>query len=71
LIPPIRSQETPVSVEIGGNTLREKAEAVLELGESGQLSVAELSSLMQAVSTMARIIDVDDLERRITALEER
>ena len=71
LIPPIKSQDLPVEIQIPTGTLVERAEAVLALGASGDLSISDLSTLMQMVSTMARIIDVDDLERRITALEEQ
>ena len=70
LIPPMRNRDIPMEIQVSGETLTERAESVLNLGESGQLSVTELSSLMQMVSTMARIIDVDDLERRVAALEQ-
>ncbi len=69
LIPPMKYRDVPMVIQINGETLSERAASVLELGESGQLSIAEIASLMQMISTMARIIDVDDLERRITALE--
>lgn len=59
-----------MEIHVSGETLTERAESVLNLGESGQLSIAELSSLMTMVSTMARIIDVDDLERRVATLEQ-
>jgi len=69
LIPPIKSQDLPIQVSIAGETLTEKAESVLQLAESGDLAISEISSLLQSLSTLARIIDVDELERRITALE--
>lgn len=71
IFPAIKSRDETIAVELTGETLKEKAESVLALGMTGDVSISELNSLMQTVSTMARIIDVDDLERRITVLEEK
>ena len=71
LIPPIKSVELPVHVEIEGETLADQARSVVGLAAQGEHSVREISSLMQAIAAMAKIIDVDELERRLTALEKR
>ena len=71
LIPPIKSVELPVQANVSGDTLADQARSVIALADQGKHSIQEISGLMQAVSSMARIIDVDELERRITALESR
>jgi hypothetical protein len=71
LIPPIKSTELPVQAPIQGDTLADQARAVLGLAGTGEHSLRDVTGLMQAVATMARVIDVDELERRITALEHR
>jgi len=71
LIPPIRSAEMPVQAEIAGETLADQARSVVNLAGSGEHTLREVTGLMQAVATMARVIDVDELERRIAALEDQ
>ncbi len=71
LIPPIKSVEMPVQANITGDTLADQARSVIALADQGQHSIQEIIGLMHAVSSMARIIDVDELERRISALESR
>jgi Family of unknown function (DUF5681) len=70
LIPPVKARNEPVSLPLGG-TLAEKGNAVLDAAARGELSPDELSMLMQAISAQAHIVKVDELERRVTELEER
>ena len=71
LIPSIKSVEMPVQAEISGDNLSDQARSVIALAGQGQHSIQEITGLMQAISSLARIIDVDELERRITTLEAR
>ena len=71
LIPPIKSVEMPVQAEISGDNLSDQARSVIALADQGLHSIQEITGLMQAISSLARIIDVDELERRITTLEAR
>jgi len=71
LIPPIKSVEMPVQAEISGDNLSDQARSVIALADQGEHSIQEITGLMQAISSLARIIDVDELERRITTLEAR
>ena len=70
LIPPVKARYETVSLPLGG-TLADKGNAVLDAAARGELSPDELSMLMQAISAQAHIVKVDDLERRVTELEER
>jgi polyhydroxyalkanoate synthesis regulator phasin len=38
---------------------------------NGEITPSEASSLMNAISSQARIIEVDELERRVSELENR
>ena len=71
LIPPIKSVEIPVQAEIRGDNLSDQARSVIALADQGEHSIQEITGFMQAISSLARIIDVDELERRITTLEAR
>jgi len=71
LIPPLKAVEMPVQAQIQGDSLTDQARSVVSLASTGEHSLQEVTGLMQAINSMARIIDVDELERRITTLEER
>jgi hypothetical protein len=70
LIPPVKARNETVRLLLSG-TLADKGNAVLEAAARGELSPDELSMLMQAISAQAQIVKVDDLQRRVTELEER
>lgn len=71
LIPTIKASELPVQLDIQGGTLADQARSVVNLAGEGNHSIQEVSGLMQAILSMARIIEVDELERRLTALEQQ
>jgi hypothetical protein len=48
-----------------------KGELILAHVADGKVTPAEASSLMNAISSQARIIEVDELEQRISELEHR
>ena len=52
-----------------GTTLADKAGAILSSIASGNCPADVGAVLMQSVTALARIIEVDELERRISALE--
>ena len=51
--------------------LAEKGELILSNVAEGKVTPSEASNLMNAISSQARILEVDELERRITELEQR
>ena len=53
-----------------GTTLADKAGAILSSVASGDCPADVGAVLMQSVTALGRIIEVDELERRIAALEE-
>ena len=60
-----------MQAEISGDNLSDQARSVIALAGQGQHSIQEIAGLMQAISSMARVIDVDELERRLATLEAR
>jgi hypothetical protein len=73
LVPAIKIKDEPVSVEgLKGNaSLVEQGQSVIDALSSGEISPGEAASVMQSIASQARIIEVDDLEKRVAELEGR
>lgn len=69
--PPIRASEPPSPIELPRGSLTERANAVLDGMSAGELNTTQASQLMQALGALAKLIETDELMRRIQALEER
>jgi len=59
------------AVSIGPLTgdLSAQGRAVLDALSAGQLTPSQATTIMQAIASQARIVEVDELERRVAALE--
>jgi hypothetical protein len=68
-VPPLRPVEAPQALQISEGGLSSQAKSVVALAASGEVSVAQASQLITALGTLARLIEVDELERRIQSLE--
>jgi polyhydroxyalkanoate synthesis regulator phasin len=71
VMPPLRA--TDRAIELSGliGTLAQQSKRVVEAVAAGEISPDQGATLMQTLSAQARIIEVDELERRIAALERR
>lgn len=73
ILPPLKGKDG--TVEVPGlsrsKSLSEKGQKILAAAGTGKISPAEASTLMQALASQARIVEVDELERRIAALEKQ
>lgn len=71
LVPPIKIKDEPVQIEglEGSQTLVEQGQAIINALATGQLTPSEAATLMQSVATQARIIEVEELDRRLSVLE--
>ena len=71
LVPPVKTRDEPV--EIPGlkeaTTLKEKGDAIIAALADGHIGPSEAAALMGMVGAQARVIEVDDIERRLAALE--
>ncbi|MGE0278518.1 MAG: DUF5681 domain-containing protein [Nitrospiraceae bacterium] len=69
LIPPMKTRDAPITLEGLKGSLVDQGKAVLAGVTAGTVSPDEASALLQAVAAQARIVEVDELERRVAALE--
>ena len=69
LIPPMKARDMPVQLGTMPETLADQGRTVLSAVGDGRLTPEQGSTLMQAISSQARIVEVDELERRVAALE--
>jgi len=65
----LKPVEVARPLPVNGDTLTDKAVSVVNATASGAISVDEATRLIQALGSMARILEADQLEARITALE--
>ncbi len=69
LIPPMKARDEPVQVEgLQGRLVDQGSAALRAMGE-GQLTPEQTTALLQALATQARLVEVDELSRRLDALE--
>ena len=73
LCAPLRPTDRLLTIEGMADTeeLSDKGELILANVADGAITPVEASNLMNAISSQARILEVDELERRITELENR
>ncbi len=70
LFPPLKPVEPPVKFPLESGSLTHMGAAVLSALGGGILSPEQGSKLVQALTGQARLIEVEELERRIAALED-
>ena len=69
LIPAIKAKDDSVSLPSLNGSLADQGRVVVEALAEGKLSPEEVSTILQALATQARIVEVDEIEKRVTALE--
>lgn len=70
-IPPLRAASAAVDIELPEGTAAERADAILAHAAAGNLPIPEARELIAAVADAAKLQSLDELERRIAALEKR
>ncbi len=68
-LPNVRPTDVPRALPLHGDTLTAKAASVVQATAAGMISVDEAARLLQALGSVARIVETDDLVKRIEALE--
>ncbi len=71
IVPSIKSQDEPVKLGELEGTLPEQGAAIVAAMGAGQVSPSEAAVMLQALAAQARIVEVDDLEKRVTVLEDK
>jgi hypothetical protein len=71
VLPPLKAVEAPTLLEFPTDTLSNQGQAILQAMASGALSPGQAVQLLGAMSAQAKIVEVDDMARRLTELERR
>jgi len=73
LYPAIKAKDETVEIaELDAeSSLVEQGQAIINALSDGTLSTTQASSAMQSISAQARIIEVDELEKRVNQLEKK
>ena len=69
LIPPAKSKDDPVTLPRLARSLSDNGRLVLEALANGSLTPEEAGAVIHAMATQARIVEIDDIEKRVAALE--
>src|SRR5262245_50057017 len=69
LIPPVKAKDDPVQLPPLTGSLADSGRVVLEALAEERLSPEEAANVLQALATQARIVEVEEIEKRVTALE--
>jgi hypothetical protein len=70
LCPPLKSSSAPVIITLPENpSIADTARAIIEQAADGQIAPDVAGQLVQAVAAFARVMEIDELERRLQALE--
>jgi hypothetical protein len=69
LIHPMKAKDDKVELGVLKGTLAEQGRAVLNAAGLGEITPDQAATLIQAVATQARIVDISDLEERLERLE--
>ncbi|KVW91011.1 DUF5681 domain-containing protein [Burkholderia cepacia] len=68
-IPVIKAKDAPVDLPELTGSLAEQGAAVMHAMAGGRITPDEANAVMQVISAQARIIEVDELEKRLAVLE--
>jgi hypothetical protein len=69
ILPPIRAVESAENLPLEGDTLSDQGKSVLRAISEGFIPPSVGVQLLGAIGALARVIEIDELERRISQLE--
>lgn len=69
LMPPLRPQHEKILLEGISGTLTEQAQAIIQNMAEGKLAPDQATNMIQAISAMCSIQEVDELRRALDQLE--
>lgn len=69
VLPAVKPVEVAVPIELPDEGLSEQGRAVLAAVGAGEIAPGQGAALIGAVAALARVVEVDELEKRISALE--
>jgi hypothetical protein len=69
VVPALKPLEAPQALQIAEGDLSSQAKSIVALTASGEVSIGQSSQLVSALGTVAKLIEVDELLKRVDALE--
>ena len=69
ILPPVKPIEQCIELAMVGDTLTDKGKAVLGAISTGELAPGPGSQLIAAIGALATVIELDDLDSRISELK--
>lgn len=71
VLPALKPAEQAQALSLPNGTLTEQGRAVLASVASGQLAPGQGAQLLTGIGTLARVVEIDELAKRIEKLEEK
>lgn len=71
VLPPLKPQEQVQPLTLPDGSLTDQGRAVLAAVAAGELAPATGAALVAAVGQLARVVEIDELQRRIERLEDQ
>lgn len=71
VLPPVKAIEQPQAIDTPPGTLTDQGRAVLAAVAAGELAPGQGAQLLAAIGTLGKVVEVDELAARITALEKQ
>lgn len=71
ILPAVKPAEQALGFPLVGKSLADKGMAVMGAVSAGELSPSQGSQLITAIGALARVVEIDELERRLTDLEKQ
>lgn len=71
VLPPVKAVEPVHPFTMPDGSLSDQGRHVMRLMADGELATSQGAQLLTALGTMAKVKEVDELERRLSALEDK
>ena len=69
VMPAVKPIEAPQSIYLPEGSLTQQGRSILAAVASGELAPGQGAALIGAVGALARVVEIDEIDRRLTALE--
>lgn len=69
VIPPLKATEQAIKINLPAASLTEQGHAVLAATAAGEVTPGQGTALVNAIGALARVAGIDDVLRRLEALE--
>jgi len=70
-VPPLKAAEQTQALSLPDGTLTQQGRAVLACVAAGELAPGQGAQLLTGIGTLARVVEIDELAKRIEKLEEK